>query len=410
MAVPPPPAPPPLRRGRVLLAACAIHVLHDGFLNSLYVLFPLMAAEFGLSYAQVGLMKTTYSAALSLFQIPAGLLAEVVGEVPLLLGGTAALSGSLFLVGSAAAYAALLAALAVGGTASGVQHPLASSLVATAYEAGGWRRALGTYNFSGDLGKIFLPAASGLLAVRFGWRGALLGLAGGGLFAVALLFLAARSHRPFPRGGGGRLRAAGVRGWGVTDRRRFAALAAVGMVDDATRTAVLTFLPFLLAGKGLSTGEVGVALMLLFAGGAFGKYACGAVAERAGVAGMVAVTEALTGAGILGILFVPTTLLPFLLPPFGMVLNGTSSVLYATVAEITAAGHRSRVYGLYYTLYLGAGAVAPVLWGLVSDRVGLPATWIAVAGVILGAVALALPLRARRGGAEDLAGRPARRV
>ncbi|MBI3080607.1 MAG: MFS transporter, partial [candidate division NC10 bacterium] len=47
MAVPPPPAPPPLRRGRVLLAACAIHVLHDGFLSSLYVLFPLMAAEFG---------------------------------------------------------------------------------------------------------------------------------------------------------------------------------------------------------------------------------------------------------------------------------------------------------------------------------------------------------------------------
>ncbi|MGH7395150.1 MAG: MFS transporter, partial [Candidatus Methylomirabilales bacterium] len=79
MSAPPPPAPPAPGRGRVLLTACAIHVLHDGFLNSLYVLFPLMAAELSLSFAQVGLMKTTYSAALSLFQIPAGLLAEVVG-------------------------------------------------------------------------------------------------------------------------------------------------------------------------------------------------------------------------------------------------------------------------------------------------------------------------------------------
>lgn len=410
MAVPPPAVPPPPRRGRVLLTACAIHILHDGFQNSLYVLFPLMAAELGLSFAQVGLMKTAYSAALSLFQIPAGLLAEVVGEVSLLLGGTAALSGSFLLIGMAAAYVPLLAALVVGGTASGVQHPLGSALVATTYEAGGWRRALGTYNFSGDLGKILLPAASGLLAVRFGWRGAVLGLAAGGLFAVALLLLAARQPRPFPRGAGRSRPHEGIRGWGITDRRRFAALAAVGMVDDATRTAVLTFLPFLLAGKGLSAGEVGGALMLLFAGGAFGKFACGALAERVGVAGMVAVTEALTGLGILSLLFVPTTLLPVLLPPFGLVLNGTSSVLYATVAELTAVGHRSRVYGLYYTIYLGAGAVAPVLWGLVGDRVGLAPTWVGIAAVILGAVALALPLRARRGGDEGLAGAPAPRV
>ncbi len=409
MSAPPPPAPSAPGRGRILLTACAIHLLHDGFLNSLYVLFPLMAAELGLSFAQVGLMKTTYSAALSLFQIPAGLLAEVVGELPVLLSGTAALSGSFLLVGWAAAYAPLLGALAVGGTASGVQHPLASALVATAYEAGGWRRALGTYNFFGDLGKILLPAVAGLLAVRFGWRGALLGLAAGGLFAVALLLLASRSSRPSPAGGGRRVGRERVRGWGVTDRRRFTALAAVGMVDDATRTAVLTFLPFLLAGKGLSAGEVGVALMLLFAGGAFGKFACGVLAERVGVAGMVAVTEALTGVGILSLLFLPTTWLPLLLPPFGVVLNGTSSVLYATVAELTAAGHRSRVYGLYYTIYLGAGAVAPVLWGLVGDRVGLVPTWIAIAGVILGAVALALPLRARRGDA-GLAGSPAPRV
>ncbi len=409
MPAPPPPAAPAPRRERILLTACAVHVLHDGFLNSLYVLFPLMAAELSLSFAQVGLMKTTYSAALSLFQIPAGLLAEVVGEVPLLLGGTAALSGSFLLVGWAAAYAPLLAALVVGGTASGVQHPLASALVATAYEGGGWRRALGTYNFFGDLGKILLPAVAGLLAVQFGWRGALWGLAAGGLFAVALLLLASRSSRPSPTAGGSRVRRERVQGWGVTDRRRFAALAAVGMVDDATRTAVLTFLPFLLAGKGLSAGEVGAALMLLFAGGAFGKFACGVLAERVGVAGVVAVTEALTGLGILSFLWVPTAWLPLLLPPFGMVLNGTSSVLYATVAELTAAGHRSRVYGLYYTIYLGAGAVAPVLWGLVGDRVGLAPTWIAIAGVIVGAVALALPLRARRGDA-GLAGSPAPRV
>ena len=48
----------------------------------------------------------------------------------------------------------LAALLLVAGLGSGVQHPLASSLVSRAYETGPRRAALGTYNFAGDLGKI----------------------------------------------------------------------------------------------------------------------------------------------------------------------------------------------------------------------------------------------------------------
>jgi hypothetical protein len=53
----------------------------------------------------------------------------------------------------------LVAFLLVAGLGSGVQHPLASSLVSRAYETGPRRAALGTYNFAGDLGKIAVPAA-----------------------------------------------------------------------------------------------------------------------------------------------------------------------------------------------------------------------------------------------------------
>ena len=85
----------------------------------------------------------------------------------------------------------LLAFLLVAGLGSGVQHPLASSLVSRAYETGRRRAALGTYNFAGDLGKIAVPAAIALTASLAGWRGAsavyaLLGLGGALLIAVAL--------------------------------------------------------------------------------------------------------------------------------------------------------------------------------------------------------------------------------
>jgi len=60
----------------VLGAVSSIHFLHDGFSETLYVFLPLWAREFGLTFAQVGLIRSAYTGGMSAFQIPAGLLAE----------------------------------------------------------------------------------------------------------------------------------------------------------------------------------------------------------------------------------------------------------------------------------------------------------------------------------------------
>src|SRR5437763_14336996 len=78
------------RARAVLAAASAIHFVHDGFSDILYVLLPLWAREFRLGYAQVGLIRTVYSGAMAAFQLPAGLLAQRWGARPLLVAGTAA--------------------------------------------------------------------------------------------------------------------------------------------------------------------------------------------------------------------------------------------------------------------------------------------------------------------------------
>ena len=79
-----------MRRARAVLGtASAIHFVHDGFSDVIYVLLPLWASQFGLSYAQVGLLRTVYSGGMASFQIPAGILAERWGEARLLAAGTA---------------------------------------------------------------------------------------------------------------------------------------------------------------------------------------------------------------------------------------------------------------------------------------------------------------------------------
>ena len=386
----------------VLLTAALAHILHDGFSDILYILLPLWASEFSLTLTGVGVLKAVYTAGMALSQIPAGILAERWGERRLLVVGTAVTAlGYLGVATLASGMLPLAALLLVAGLGSGVQHPLASSLVSRAYETGPRRAALGTYNFAGDLGKIVVPAAVALVTTAVGWRDAsgvyaLLGLAGTVFIALALVRIGAGAAAPLTeeRGTGGG-------GWGIRDMRGFQALSAIGMIDTATRTALLTFLPFLLLAKGLTVAGVGVALAVLFAGGAAGKFVCGLVAERVGIIRTVILTELATACGIVAVALGPLGVALGVLLPLGVALNGTSSALYATVADLVLPERRARAYGLYYTLVVSASAAAPLLYGALGDAMGILATLLVTSAVVLLTVPLCLVLKGALAPLED---------
>ena len=382
------------RARAVLGTACGTHFVHDGFSDILYVLFPVWAREFGLTFAQVGLLRTVYSGGMAAFQIPAGLLAERWGEARLLAAGTAATALGFVAAGFTGGYVALLGCLLAAGLGSGVQHPLSSSIVSHAYENGSRRVALGTYNFSGDLGKVVVPAAVAFAVPWLGWRGAVESFAAVGIVAAVLVLVALTNlragHAPIPVEGGGQR---SVSDWGIRDVRGFQALSVIHVIDNSTRSGFLTFLPFLLIAKGSSVRAVGFALMLLFAGGAAGKFACGVLAERLGVIRTVIITEAATGAGILLLLGLPLAPALALLPVLGIALNGTSSVLYGTVADLVTSDRRARSYALFYTVGVGASALSPSVYGVVSDWGGVPLALAIVGSLVFLTLPLTLLLR-----------------
>src|SRR6266508_565691 len=100
--------------------------------------------------AHFGSTRPVYPGARALVQIPAGLLAERWGERRLLALGTAVTGAGFIATGWTGGFASLLLVLLVAGLGSGVQHPLSSTLVSTAYETGRRRAALGMYNFSDE--------------------------------------------------------------------------------------------------------------------------------------------------------------------------------------------------------------------------------------------------------------------
>ncbi|KWB39191.1 hypothetical protein WL35_22830 [Burkholderia ubonensis] len=372
-------------RRRSLWAACGAHAVHDGLTDVIYVLLPIWQAQFGINYAQVGLLRGAYSGMMAGFQLLASRAAGRWGRKRLLVGGTA-LAGLAYLVaGQAGGLAALLIALVLGGLGASTQHPLASSMVTDAYEAGGGvKEALSQYNFSGDIGKTLIPGLIGLLLTVVTWRtsATLIGLLGV-VSAVLMAWLipaqhaarAARKAAPGAAAGAGS--PAGLR-----------ALLATGTLDSAVRMGFLTFLPFLLKSKGAGTAGIGLALTLLFVGGAFGKLLCGYLGARIGMMKTVWLTESATSLLILFAVFAPLVAMMAMLPLLGLALNGTSSVLYGVVPELAGAGRRDQAFALFYTGTIGGGALAPVVFGRLGDVAGVPAALIALAALLL----LTLPL------------------
>ena len=386
---------------RTAIIAGAAHALHDGYTDLIYILLPLWQAEFGLSYAALGALRSVFVGAMASLQIPAGLVSERFGAAPVLALGTALAGLGYCFAGFSTGFVMLLGALFLSGMGSSTQHPIASALVARAFAGPRSLKALGTYNFSGDIGKMTVPATLSLMLLVMAWRPALAILGGVGIAMAAAIYLiappSARDGIVHPK----------TDATTPQDLKRqpfaFPLLLTIGIIDSATRMGFLLFLPFVLRNKGATEQTIGLALTLVFAGGAAGKLACTFIGARIGAIGTVWLTEGFTAAGILALLPLPLDGALLLLPLIGIALNGTSSVLYGSVPDLVAPQWRTRALSIFYTGTIGSGAIAPVLIGRVGDALGVWSALTFLAAFVLLTLPLSAMLRgalARRYGSE----------
>jgi MFS transporter, FSR family, fosmidomycin resistance protein len=374
----------------VLLTTSAIHLTNDACFALLYPLLPFIAADLNLSYTQVGLLKATFSGASSVFQIPAGIAGARYGEMLILLLGNAWVGMGLLAMAATGTFVLLLAAAVLAGIGGNAQHPLATSIVSKSVPRPQMPMALGTLNFSGDLGKFVGPFIAGLIAVQFGWRYALGAV--GLVTAVFSVLLLVRQRAPVT----GEAPAAAP----VTDpsgpaktRPGFHFLLLAGGLDNATRGAALTFIPFVLAGHGFSAASISSMFGLIFAAGAAGKFACGWMTGRWGILTVIVVTEIVTAGAMLSIVAAPGWASVPLVVVFGFALNGTSSALSVGVAQFVPPEQRARGYGTYFTAALVSSAAAPLAYGVLGDMAGLTVVFVVMAVLTVVVIPAILPVR-----------------
>jgi MFS family permease len=372
---------------RTLTVCGSAHALHDGFTDLLNVLYPLLQAQFGLSYAAIGALKSVYSGAMASGQIPSGKLAVRFGGVRVLALGTALVAVGYGLAGLTGSLYGVIAGLLLAGLGGSTQHPIGSSLVSAAFPGLRSRTALGTYNFTGDVGKMALPAVFAVIAAALGWQQALLVIAALAVVGAGLILASLKPVALQAEDGETRAMAGQDRPWA------YWLLFSIHIADDLVRTGFMIFLPFLLRDKGADLPTIGLGLSLLFAGGAAGKLVMGWVGARLGVVASVILTEAATTLLILALLPLSLPLALILLPVVGLMLNGTSSVLYGTVPEFVGPERRTHAFAIFYTGGSVAGATGPFLAGLMGDAVGLTIALAVVACIALTTIPMVWALR-----------------
>ena len=376
---------------RTLFFGSSMHIWSDLYFALMVPLLPLIQEDLDLSLTEVGLLRSVFSGATAILQIPIGFFAEGAGEFWLLIWGNVWVSLGLVGMALSSGFVLLLVASFFAGLGGGAQHPLASSMVSRAYDERGRSTAVGTVNFAGDIGKMIAPLVAAAIAVQFGWRATLWVVGVAGIVFMAF-WAAARRSLDVGKPSGGRESGTDEADDG-TKVGALVTLSWIGFLDSATRGAALVFLPFVMAAKDIGFVQTSALLFVLFVGGAAGKFAVGWLGDRYGFVNLVWATKGLTAVALALSLAAPPVAMAPLMLVLGVGLNGTSSILYATVADFVPARRRARLYGVYYTTNEGGTILAPPLYGFIGELFSLNVAMLAMAVATAAILPVSLTLR-----------------
>jgi len=174
---------------RVIFLVSAAHFVSHYYMLVLPPLFPLVRAEFGVSYVELGAALVAFNVISGALQTPAGFLVDRISVRAVLVGALALGAAALSLASLAPTFWLFVAAFALLGLANTVYHPADYALLSHRVSLPRMPTAYSVHTFAGILGSSVAPATLLYLTYLMGWRGALYASAVLGVIAAIVLLL-----------------------------------------------------------------------------------------------------------------------------------------------------------------------------------------------------------------------------
>ncbi len=381
------------------------HAVNEFYSVALPPILPLLVTDFGISYGAAGALLTVFFVTYSVFQLPAGMLADRIGQRWLLAAGMIVLSGGILLAASAHSFEMLVVAQALGGIGGSTYHPSGMSLISDLEQGATEGKAMGVHGFGGVVGTALAPALIGGIAAVFDWRLALTVAAGVGVVYTATFLVLFRDVDPGRR----EVAVETDGGEGETIRSRLAAAVAVPLewwvvvlfianLAIATQIgAVRTFTTsYLVDEAGMSTSLANGVFFVMLVGAGLSSLGGGTLADafdrRWLGFGLMASAMAIFGATAV----IPPE--PILLVVWFFLLGAIVWAAVPTMNAITSSYSERSFSGSLFGVMLTAGSIGgaggPLVFGIAAEEFGLRAAFPVVAGVsVVGALAFLLVRR-----------------
>lgn len=330
-----------------------------------------VVADLGITHGLFGLAITGLSLVSALVQLPSGALGDRFGERAIVLAAVVLTGSATVSVALSPSYAVFLPLVVAVGAGSGLYYSPATSLLDRLYDQTG--QAIGTFRVGGQVAGATAPVLAGVIAVRAGWRGAIL-VAGLVLAPVAVaLAVFMRPTEPRTPDASIREQLSVGRLRGLLSRREVATTTVLASLVQFVEVASFTFLPAILREyHDLPLVVVTVLYGAYFATVAVVQPVTGRLSDGFGRDRVIAAT---LFAGIVGYGLVLTAgSLPTI--ALGVCLAGVAMTWAAPVqarfVDQFAAGEQGTGFGLVRTLYLLVGALGSVVAGALATRFGWP--------------------------------------
>jgi MFS transporter, FSR family, fosmidomycin resistance protein len=381
---------------KVIGAVGSAHALSHFFQLVLPPLFPLLRAEFGVSYATLGALLSLMYVASGLCQFGAGFAVDRFGARPVLLAGLGLLAGGTLAAGLVPGIGWLFPLVVLMGIGNGVFHPADFAVLNANVSPRRLGHAYSSHGIGGSLGYALAPVVSFGLASAFGWRTSLLACGAAGLVAVALLAtqrtaLDSRKH-------GTAVPKHTLSGSLELFRQRPILLCfAYFCVLTIATIGITTFLGTSInAAYGLPLAIAATAITAYLLGNVGGVLAGGFLAARTARHDRVAATGLAVGAVLILLLALFAPLATWAIPLLaltGFALGTTGPSRDMIVRAATPKGASGRVYGFVYSgLDLGS-ALSPVALGAILDHGSPRLVAAAIAAFLFVAIATVVQVR-----------------
>src|SRR3954447_7484204 len=150
------------------------HTLTHWYPATFYLLLPLIGAELGLSYSQIGFILTCQFAAGAISNVPGGIFVDTVGRKGLLMALSRFWIGFPYvMMGFSHAYWMMLACAILLGIGNNLWHPTAIPWLANRFPE---RKGLvmSFHSMGGNVGDALAPLVVGAMLAVFSWRSVVL--------------------------------------------------------------------------------------------------------------------------------------------------------------------------------------------------------------------------------------------